>query len=264
MKRLTIFLLIAAAVTARGQTPGAIKTVVLDEYYNNEHKKDSTGALIRYHYTWTDKANSGYSIWGHIFNQLGARTDTLATAPTTANLASASVYIIVDPDNEKESPSPNYPSDAGIDAIASWVKAGGVLVLMSNDSANCEFPHFNKLAARFGIRFNFDDYHKVPGDQFEFGAFTIPQGHAIFKTTKKIYIKELSTLSLTAPAKPVFTDAGHDIMAVARVGKGTVFAVGDPWFYNEYIDDRRLSKDFENYNAARDLAQWLLAQAHTK
>jgi len=53
-------------------------------------------------------------------------------------------------------------------------------------------------------------------------------------------------------------------MAVARVGKGAVFAVGDPWFYNEYTDGRKLPADFDNYNAARDLAQWLLAGAHTK
>jgi len=86
----------------------------------------------------------------------------------------------------------------------------------------------------------------------------------IFHTSKKIYIKELSTLSLSGPAKPVFTDAGHNIMAVARVGKGRVFAVGDPWFYNEYTDGRKLPADFENYEAARDLAQWLLASGKTK
>jgi unsaturated rhamnogalacturonyl hydrolase len=71
----------------------------------------------------------------------------------------------------------------------------------------------------------------------------------------------MSTLSLSAPAYAVFADSGHVIMAVARVGKGTVFAVGDPWFYNEYTDGRKLPPDFENYEAARDLAQWLLRQA---
>jgi unsaturated rhamnogalacturonyl hydrolase len=244
--------------------PPTGKTVMLDEYFNNEHHKDPvTGADVRFHYIWNELDNNGYAIWGHIFNKLGAHTDTLPTAPTAANLAKASVYIIVDPDNEKESPIPNYPSDADISAIENWVKAGGVLVLMANDSANCEFPHFSKLAGRFGIQFNFDDYHKVTGSQFEMGAFngvSMTAQDGIFKTTKKIYIKELSTLSLNGPAKPVFTDAGHIIMAVARVGKGTVFAVGDPWFYNEYTDGRKLPADFENYNAARDLAQWLLAQ----
>jgi unsaturated rhamnogalacturonyl hydrolase len=240
------------------------KTVLLDEYYNNEHKKDITGATIRFHYIWNEMDNNGYGIWGRIFRKLGAHTDTLDTAPTAANLARASVYIIVDPDNEKESPAPHYPADADIAAIENWVKAGGVLVLMANDSANCEFTHFNRLAARFGVQFNYDCYHKVTGSQFEMGAFTMTEQDAIFRNTKKIYIKELSTLSLSGPAKPVFTDAGHNIMAVATVGKGMVFAVGDPWFYNEYTDGRKLPPDFENYNAARDLARYLLARAKTK
>jgi unsaturated rhamnogalacturonyl hydrolase len=245
--------------------PATGKTVLLDEYFNNEHHKDPvTGADTRFHYIWNERDNNGYAIWGHIFNKLGARTDTLPVAPTAANLGKASVYIIVDPDNEKESPSPNYPSDADINAIESWVKAGGALVLMANDSANCEFTHFNRLGARFGIQFNFDDYHKVTGSQFEMGAFngvSMTAQDGIFPNTKKIYIKELSTLSLSGPAKSVFTDAGHNIMAVARVGKGIVFAVGDPWFYNEYTDGRKLPADFENYNAARDLARWLLANS---
>jgi unsaturated rhamnogalacturonyl hydrolase len=268
------------------------KTVLLDEYYNNEYHKDITGADVRFHYIWNEMDNNGYAIWGNIFNKLGAHTDTLTVAPTAANLAKASVYIIVDPDNEKESPKPHYPTDADGKTIENWVKAGGVLVLLANDSANCEFTNFNKLAALFGIQFNFDDYHKVTGSQFEMGAFTLPamtvqdgpangvgyihndgrdeKSHStnfsersIFGNTKKIYIKELSTLSLKAPAKAVFTDAGHNIIAVARVGKGSVFAVGDPWFYNEYTDGRKLPADFENYNAAHDLAQWLLAQAKT-
>jgi unsaturated rhamnogalacturonyl hydrolase len=92
------------------------------------------------------------------------------------------------------------------------------------------------------------------------GAFTMTVQDGIFKTSKKIYIKELSTLRLSGTAKAIFTDAGNNIMAVAKIGKGAVFAVGDPWFYNEYTDGRKLPADFENYNAARDLAQWLLAQ----
>jgi len=67
----------------------------------------------------------------------------------------------------------------------------------------------------------------------------------IFPNTKKIYIKELSTLNLSGPRKTsLYTDGGNNIMAVARVGKGTVFAVGDPWFYNEYTDGRKTSARF--------------------
>ncbi len=242
--------------------PPGNKTVLLDYYFNNERRKDITGASVRYHYTWEDMANSGYSIWGHIFKMNGAHTDSLPVAPTAENLKKASVYIITDPDNEKESVAPNYPNDEDIKAIDDWVAAGGVLVLMSNDSANCEFTHFNHLAEHFGVHFNFDCYHKVTGSQYNMGAFNMTVQDAIFSTTKKIYIKELSTLQLSGTAKPVFVDAGNNIIAVARIGKGTVFAVGDPWFYNEYTDGRKLPADFENYNAARDLAQWLLKSAN--
>jgi len=243
---------------------GKGKTVLLDYYFNSEHHKDVTGTNIRFHYIWEEWDNNGYSLWGHLFRQYGMVTDSLAVAPTAANLKKASVYIIVDPDNERESPSPNFIQPADISVIEDWVKAGGVLVLMGNDSANMEFTHFNNLAEKFGIHFNFDDYHKVTGNQYEMGAFAMTVQDAIFATTSKIYIKELSTLKLDGAAKPHFTDGGNVIMAVAKVGKGTVFAVGDPWFYNEYTDGKKLPADFQNYNAARDLTQWLIRQVNTK
>jgi unsaturated rhamnogalacturonyl hydrolase len=249
---------------------GKGRTVLLDYYFNNEHHKDVTGANQRFHYIWEEMDNNGYSLWGHLFRRYGMVTDSLTVAPAAAQSAEpvdrlkrAAVYIIVDPDNERESPAPNFIQKKDISAIESWVKAGGVLVLLGNDSANMEFAHFNELAGRFGIHFNFDDYHKVTGSQFEMGAFTMPPRDVIFPATQKIYIKELSTLKLDGPAKPHFTDKGNVIMAVAKVGKGTVFAAGDPWFYNEYTDGRKLPADFENFNAARDLTQWLIKQAKT-
>ena len=52
---------------------------------------------------------------------------------------------------------------------------------------------------------------------------------------------------------------GKIIMSVAKYGKGKVFAVGDPWFYNEYVDGRKLPAEYENYKAAEDLVKWLLS-----
>ncbi len=255
-------LLAAVAVDElKTSTDQGHKTVILDYYFNNERRKDITGVPIRYHYTWEDRANSGFALWGHLFRQYGAHTDSLPVAPTAENLKKGAVYIIVDPDDDREVPDPHYLMSKEIGVIGDWVKAGGVLVLMSNDSANAEFEHFNMLAATFGIQFNFDDYHKVIGNNYAMGAFEIPGSDTIFRTAHEVYIKELSTLRLRSPARAHFTDDGHVIMAVARVGKGTVFAVGDPWFYNEYTDGRKLTPDFENYNAARDLVQWLLRQA---
>lgn len=240
---------------------GKDRTVLLDYYFNNEHKKDITGEIVRYHYTWEDQANSGFSLFGNIFRQYGMHTDSLPGAPTPEKLKNASVYIIVDPDNEKESPVPNYATPEDIKSIYDWVKGGGVLLLMSNDSGNAEFPHFNRLTEKFGIHFNEDSRNKVIGNKYEMGAFTMAVKDTIFKTTKKIHIKELSTLKLNTPAKAHYTEGGDVIMAVAKIGKGTVFAVGDPWFYNEYLDGRKLPAEYENYNAAKDLVKWLIEQA---
>jgi unsaturated rhamnogalacturonyl hydrolase len=240
---------------------GGGRTALLDYYFNNERRTDITGTSVRYHYTWEDGANSGFSLFGQIFRQYGMLTDSLPSAPTATQLKKASVYIIVDPDNEKESVSPNYPTDGDIESLYHWVFGGGVLVLMSNDSANAEFPHFNRLAGRFGIHFNFDDRNKVIGNHYEMGALTLTGRDSIFKRGMKIYIKELSTLKLSGPARADFTDQGDVIMAISKIGKGTVFAIGDPWLYNEYLDGRKLPAAYENYNAARELVKWLAGQA---
>jgi unsaturated rhamnogalacturonyl hydrolase len=104
----------------------------------------------------------------------------------------------------------------------------------------------------------------VEGKQFEQGALFIPAGNKVFPHTKKIYLKEIATIKLQQPATALYTDKGDVIMAIAKVGKGMVFAVGDPWFYNEYLDGRRLPASFENYQAATDLSEWLFKQVANK
>jgi len=253
-----------AALLAIAISTQAVKaqTVTLDYYFNHEYRVNkTTGQKERFHYTWEDKASSGYSIWGDLFRKNGATLNSLETAPTAASLKGTGVYIIVDPDTKKETDNPNYIEAADIKAIGDWVKAGGVLVMLANDSANTEFEHFNHLAAVFGIHFNLDDRNLVPRDEFNLGGLNIPAGHLIFTTARKVYIKELCTLTVTPPAKPAYTDKGDVIMATAKYGKGTVFAVGDPWFYNEYCNGRLpASFGFENDKAAEDLAKWLLQQ----
>jgi unsaturated rhamnogalacturonyl hydrolase len=58
----------------------------------------------------------------------------------------------------------------------------------------------------------------------------------------------------------VYTENGEVIMSVSKVGKGTVFAVGDPWFYNEYMDGRKLPLEYENYKAGDAFIKWLFKQ----
>jgi unsaturated rhamnogalacturonyl hydrolase len=234
---------------------GKGKNVVLDNYFNNEYRKDNG---LKYHYTWEDRFDSGFQWFGSIFNDLGAKTSTLTVAPKAQNLKSADVYIIVDPDSKKETAKPNYVNGSDIQEINKWVKAGGTLVMMANDTSNCEIPTFNQLAKTFGIEFTTKNRNMVQGIQFEQGRLDIPANNEIFKNTKSIYVKELATLALKAPATSILTDKGDVIMAVANVGKGRVFAIGDPWLYNEYVNAHKIPMSFENFNAARDLAKWLL------
>ena len=243
---------------------GKNKTVLLDDFFNHETKKDANGKEIAWHYKWDEMDNGGYSLWGKIFQSYGAKIETLSDAPTTANLADASVYIIVDPDDAKESPKPNFVEADHIAAIKNYVKNGGVLALLSNDFGNAEFDHFNNLAKEFGIVFNKDSVNHVEKDQFEQGKILIDASNPIFKTAKKVYLKEISTLTLSGDAKAIQNWNGSKVMAVSKYGKGAVFAVGDPWIYNEYTDGRKLPADFDNFKAANDLAVWLLNQSKKK
>lgn len=240
---------------------GKGKTVVLDNFFNNEWRKDVTGTDIRYHYTWNDRMNSGFATLGDIFHSYGVQTKSLTTAPTAANLKEANIYIIVDPDTEKETEKPNYINETYANAIADWVKAGGVLILMTNDKGNADLEHTNILASKFGVKFNEDNYNLVEGNKFEQGAIMIPANNPVFKTAKKVYIKELSTLQVNSPATTVLNKEGKNVVAVARYGKGSVFIVGDPWFYDEYTDGRKLPSDFENFQAAQDLVKWAVDQS---
>ena len=101
-------------------------------------------------------------------------------------------------------------------------------------------------------------------NQFEQGKIEVPAGNEIFKTARKLYLKEISTLKLSGKAKSILDWNGDKVMAVAKYGKGTVFAVGDPWLYNEYTDGRKLPADFQNFQAAQELSAWLLSQARKK
>ena len=244
---------------------GKDKTVGLDYYFNHETRKDLTGAPEQFHYTWEDRMHSGFWLWGNTFRELGAKTVSFPVAPDAAGLKGVDIYIIVDPDTKKETSEPHFIDDKSISEIEKWVKAGGVLVLMANDTANCEIPHFNKLAAKFGIQFTSKNRNMVQGTQFEQGKLMISaDARPVFETAEKIYIKELSPLSLTPPAKSLLTDQGDIIFGISKYGKGTVFAVGDPWLYNEYVDGRRIDTSFENFEAGKDLAGWLLKQVVKK
>ena len=246
-------ILFASALAAQN------KSVTLDYYYNNEYKINPDNSKERFHYIWEDKTLNGYSIWGSIFNEKGLTTKKLETAPSADNLKGTSIYIITDPDTEKESPKPNYMTADAVKVITNWVKQGGVLVMMTNDSANAELPHFNLLADAFGIHFTDKVRNSVIKD-ISVGKVMVSDNQEVFKTARTLYLKGISTITVSGNAKAVVEDKGDIIMASTKYGKGTVFAIGDPWIYNEYIVNDRLSAEFQNGLAAKEFTDWLIQQ----
>jgi len=234
--------------------------VALDMWFNHETNA-KTGQS--FHYIWTDTENSGYSRWGEIFKAKGANITTI-DKPTAASLSKINVYIIVDPDTTTESKSPNYIMTDDVKAITKWVKKGGVLAILSNDAPNSEFTHLNQLMKNFGISFNHVTLHPVIGTNFEMGACTNLPAHQLFKGVSKIYIKEVADINLSGTATAILTENGKVLIAENKVGKGYVFAIGDPWIYNEYIDHDRLPESFENRRAAENLTDILLGYTKKK
>ncbi len=241
---------------------GKGKKVMLDCWFNNEYQTDKAGVVRPHHYLWSEGNNGGYSMFGHVFNNYGVETKMTHDRPSKDRLAENDIYIVIDPDYPKENKNPHYVEAEDVTVLYDWVKQGGVLLLMGNDTGNMEYDHFNTLTEKFGIHFNKDSRNRVTGHDYPVGTFNIEGGNTILKTAKKIYLKEICTLKLEQPAKAVLTDKGDVIMAVAKVGRGTVFAVGDPWLYNEYLDGRKLPVEFDNYKAANDLVRWVIAQTN--
>ncbi len=249
------FTLILAGLLAL-QVNKAQVNVGLDNWFNHETNA-KTGKP--FHYLWGDTADSGFSRWGKIFTGKGAKISTL-NRPAKENLGPMDIYIIVDPDSTAETSSPNYILPDDIRIIERWVKKGGVLMLMANDGKHCGLTHLNHLSARFGMIFNNVLLLPVLNNRYEMGAVSVFPEHPVFKGLKKIYLKEVASISLSGKSRPVLTDNGQVIMAECSYGKGFVFAVGDPWIYNEYIDHDRLPVDFENRKAAENLTDYLISK----
>jgi hypothetical protein len=263
MKKIKSALFVAIAAGMGISSAKAQTTVTLDYYYNHESHVTKEGKTERFHYIWEEKDLNGYSNWGDAFVKYGAKLNSLETAPSWANLKGTDIYIIVDMDSQKESPAPNYIDLPQVKTIADWVKAGGVLVILANDSANVNLPGTNKLAGAFGLHFNDDIQNHVIGNNIAAGTLMIPDGDPIFKTAKKVYLKDMSSIKLSGNAKSAYTKDGAVLFATVKYGKGTVFAVGDPWLYNEYTNGH-LPAGYDNDKAADDLAKWLISQVPAK
>lgn len=252
-KLLIFFILISNTLISQ-------KQVLLDNYFN--HEINVTGN--EYHYTWKDTSMTGFSKLGDMFVQEGCELSELAYQPTFEYLKSASVYIIADPDNENDSKKPNCISEQAVGVIKNWVKMGGVLVLLANDFKNCDLEGLNLLSSKFGILLNYDlnfpELKPTDSSKRNFNScsiFNLPS-HPIFKDVNKIFLKEICSMNCKNQAKPILTKNKRTFIAESHYGEGYVFVVGDPWFYNEYIDNNVLPFDIQNQMAASNFVRHLV------
>ena len=233
---------------------------MVDAWFNSQQRTNAAGQLEYFHYKWNDVSNSGFSLLGDVFHKAGVATDTLYSAPTLAKLRGAQIYVIVSPDIPVKNPHPHYVQPEDARQVAEWVKQGGVLVLMANDPANAEIEHFNLIADMFGIHFNPVLSHHVIGDNHEPGRIPVAGNGPVFQHAHIFFMKDTCTISVKAPAVSVLQDRGDILMASAKYGKGTVFAVADPWVYNEYTNGRNLPPEYDNLAGAEELVHWLVEQ----
>jgi unsaturated rhamnogalacturonyl hydrolase len=234
---------ILASLTLAVAPLGAQTVVALDGYHNAERAMPE-------HYQWEGTTDGSFSKLANGFREHEVELRTLRSRIDAASLQGVNLLIIVDPDTPEETPEPKYIEDSEIGAIAKWVGEGGRLVLLGNDKGHAEFTHFNRLASRFGIQFLEETYPKVSGK-----AILVATGkHPIFEGGLQAYLVEVAPLKLVAPAEPMLTHEGTDVMALAHVGRGMVFALGDPWLYDEYIERN------DNVRIATNLFRMLLEE----
>jgi unsaturated rhamnogalacturonyl hydrolase len=254
------FLLAASEMEMSGATSGLGETVLLDAWYNSQTRANAAGQTELFHYKWDDFANSGFSLFGHIWRSYGVETKTLTTAPTSEKLRDAQFYIIASPDNPSKTPNPHYMTAEDADQIAQWVRDGGVMMMMENDPDNADIPHMDLLADKFGLHFDNVLVHHVIDDNFAMGRIDLTVEPAPFKRPHVLYMKDTCSLTLSQDAVPLLRYNGDLLMAMTKYGKGMVFAVTDPWLYNEYTDGRKLPADYDNFAAGNELVQWLIEQ----
>jgi unsaturated rhamnogalacturonyl hydrolase len=256
------FLLAASEMeVADRATSGLGQTAVVDAWFNSQTRQNAAGQTELFHYKWDDFSNSGFSLFGHVWRSFGVATRTLAGVPTTENLKGTHYYIIVSPDNPSKNPAPHYMTEQDAGQIAQWVRAGGVLVMMENDPANADIEHMDLLADKFGLHFNNLLVHHVEGNNIAMGRIDLTMPSQPFTHSHVLYMKDTCSLQLSGNAAPLLKDkAGDLLMAWTRYGKGMVFAVTDPWLYNEYTDGNKLPPEYDNFAAGNELVQWLIDQ----
>ncbi|MEP6539472.1 MAG: hypothetical protein ABJF23_29310 [Bryobacteraceae bacterium] len=220
------FLLLLSVSVLAGAQPAHFK-VAVDAYHNNEDKMPQ-------HYRWEGTNQGGFSELGKVLQGMGGELQSIGERLNAKNLGSIDCLIIVDPDTPAETSDPKYLEKDEIDAVEKWALGGGRLVLLGNDKGNAEFRHFNQLAARFGIEFEETVYRNKEGKS----KLTILTSSPLLGAPGTFYAVDVAPLKVPVSAQVMLAEEGTALMALVPASKGSVFALGDPWIYNEYIDTR--------------------------
>ncbi len=226
----------------------------------SQQRADAFDRQIEFHYKWNTWDEAGYSLFGHIFRNFGANTAELDAEPAAANLKGAQIYLIVSPDNLDKNPHPHYPKPKTPRKSRAGVRSGGVLMIMENDTSYADLDHFNVVSEKFEIHFNSVLRKHVVGTNWDQGKIPIDGKGLIFHHPHTIFVKDVCTISVSGHARAVLSEGADTFMATAKYGKGTVYAMVDPWLYNEYTDGRKLPAAYDNFAAGNELVRWVLGQ----
>jgi unsaturated rhamnogalacturonyl hydrolase len=240
---------------------GRGKTVAMDGWFNSQKLTDAFGEKLLFHYKWKFQAEAGFSMLGRIFENYGAQTAVLDAEPTVARLKNAQVYFIVSPDTTAKNPAPHFATAEDAMQLEKWVNAGGVLVILANDSANTDLDGLNRIGGKFGLHLNGVLRKHVEGTKWEMGKIVLDGKGPVFHQPHTIYIKDVCTIAEGKGMEPLLREGNDIFMARVKAGKGAVIAVTDPWLYNEYTDGRRLPAEYDNYAAGAEFARYILEQA---
>ena len=238
------------------QAVGQGKTVVLDSWFTAEPHKNPAGTPDAISAKWQDETSKGLSFFGHAFQRYGMQLDALRVAPTSSSLSSAQIYVVAAPVDAFS----HDVTKQDADAVETWVRDGGVLLLIGSQGDGEQASGLNTLAERFGMHVNAAAGSKSQGQADERGVLVTPPGADIFPISRRVFLQGTSTLRLSPLAHPILNAADSTRMAVASVGRGTVLTIANPWLSNQYVDGRSVIPASDNLAAAIDLAGWLLKQ----
>ncbi|MEM2637429.1 MAG: hypothetical protein QXL15_03660 [Candidatus Korarchaeota archaeon] len=203
-----------------------------------------------------------YTTLKNILENMGAEVSIYSEYPIReAGIRGATVLVIGCPTDSKF-------SQAEIDAIVSFVRNGGSLLVLSNaggDSGNRS--NLNELIGYFGIKLNTD---QVLDTFSNLGVESMPvlqvsATHPILENVTEICYRSGCSLTTEGEALPLIFTSPHSqppsmpILAVAEYHKGRVLVIGSYSIFRDALKGGIETKD--NKQLAINSFKWLMEKA---